>query len=278
MTLSWYRLRARMPRGLTAAVIAAVALSSAAMASSPLLAQRAPIVAAASDLKFALEEMAQQFTADTGARVELVFGSSGNLARQIIDGAPFGLFLSADDDFVYKLADAGLTRDRGVLYGIGRLALFAPHGSPLKVDERLDGLRALLGRETVHRFAIANPAHAPYGRAAEAVLRARGMWEAIQPSLVVGENITQAAQFATTGNAIGGMLAQSLVLAPPLRDQGTFVVLPETDHPPLRQRMVLLKRADTTTARFYEYVQGPAARAILRRYGFVVPGAPPASK
>ena len=135
-----------------------------------------PVVAAASDLKFALEEVAKAFTKDTGTRVELVFGSSGTLTRQLTDGAPFELFMSADEAFVFKLADAGLTRDRGALYAVGRLVLFAPHGSLLKVDEELNGLRTLVASGGLKRFAIANPAHAPYGRAAEAVLRAKGLW------------------------------------------------------------------------------------------------------
>lgn len=233
----------------------------------------APVVAAASDLKFALEDVAKAFTKDTGARVELVFGSSGNLTRQLTEGAPFEMFMSADEAFVFKLADSGLTRDRGALYAIGRLVLFAPHGSPLKVDEQLNGLRALAASGGLKRFAIANPAHAPYGRAAEAMLRAKGLWDTVQPSLVLGENISQAAQFAATGNAAGGIIAQSLVVTPPLRDAGTFVVLPDRDHPPLRQRMVLMKRAGATAAKFYDYMQQPAARAILERYGFAIPAA-----
>jgi molybdate transport system substrate-binding protein len=234
-------------------------------------AQRPPIVAAASDLKFALEDVAEHFTAQSGERVELVFGSSGTLTRQLLDGAPFELFLSADEGFVAKLADAGLTRDRGTLYAIGRLVIFAPRGSPLAVDERLDGLRALVATGSIRRFAIAHPEHAPYGKAAELVLRGQGLWEPLQRALVLGDNITQAAQFATTGNAVGGIIAYSLVLAAPLRGQGTYALLPESLHPPLRQRMVLLKRAGATAERFYQYLQQPPARTILRRYGFAVP-------
>jgi molybdate transport system substrate-binding protein len=233
--------------------------------------QSRPLVAAASDLKFALEEIATRFASDEREQVELVFGSSGNLTRQVRDGAPFELFLSADEGFVDQLAAAGLTRDRGVLYAVGRIVLFAPHGSPLKVDARLDGLRALLAKGGVTRFAIANPAHAPYGRAAEAALRAGRLWTPLQPHLVLGENIAQAAQFATTGNAVGGILAYSLVLAPLLRDQGAYVLIPESNHPPLRQRMVLLKRAGAAAERFYRYLQLPAAQGTLKRYGFSVP-------
>jgi len=241
---------------------------------STLGAQPAPRVAAASDLKFALEEVSAQFTKQSGARVELVFGSSGTLARQILDGAPFEVFLSADEAFVTRLADARLTRDRGTLYAVGRVVLFAPHGSPLAIDERLDGLRAWLATKPTGKFAIANPAYAPYGRAAEAVLRARHLWEPLRPALVLGENIAQAATFATTGNAVGGILAHSLVLASPLRDRGRFVLLPESLHPPLRQRMVLLKRASATAERFYQYLQGQDGREVLRRYGFTTGPAP----
>jgi molybdate transport system substrate-binding protein len=234
-------------------------------------AQRPPAIAAAADLKFALEAIAQRFTAETQQRVDLVFGSSGALARQLIEGAPFELFLSADEAFVTRLSDAGLTRDGGVLYGIGRIVLFAPHRSALVVDEQMDGLRALLASGGVKRFAIANPEHAPYGRAAEAALRARNLWPAVQPTLVLGENISQAAQFATTGDAAGGILAYSLVVAPPLRDLGRYALIPDSLHPPLRQRMVLMKRAGTVAGRFYQYLQQAEARAMLRANGFAVP-------
>jgi molybdate transport system substrate-binding protein len=234
-------------------------------------AQRPPIVAAASDLQFALAEIAKLFAREEGPRVELVFGSSGLLARQVRDGAPFELFLSADEAFVEDLASAGLARDRGTLYAIGRIVLFAPTGSPLVASEGLDGLARLLPSGRVTRFAIANPAHAPYGRAAEAALRKHGMWETLQPRLVLGENVSQAAQFAMTGRAAGGIIAYSLALSPNVRSRGAFLLIPDTDHPPLRQRMVLLNRAGPVAERFYRYLQEPAARAILERYGFALP-------
>jgi molybdate transport system substrate-binding protein len=275
MTPLSYRIAPRIPIRLLRLLLCLTVLCVAALQgqASGQQTAKAPVIAAASDLKFALEEVAKAFTKDTGGHVELVFSSSGTLTRQLIDGAPFELFMSADEDFVFKLADAGLTKDRGTLYAIGRLVLFAPHGSPLEVDEQLNGLRALTANGGLKRFAIANPAHAPYGRAAEAVLRAKGLWDAVKPSLVLGENISQAAQFAATGNAAGGMIALSLMLAPPFREAGTYAVLPERDHPPLRQRMVLMKRAGPTAAKFYDYIQQPAAREIMRRYGFVVPAA-----
>jgi len=257
-------LRSRLRRGVAVAVLT-VGLPAFAQA------QRAPIIAAAADLNVALTEIADRFAREQGQRVELVFGSSGTLARQIRDGAPFELFLCADEEFVEQLAGAALTRDRGTLYGTGRVVLFAPHGSPLVPSEGLDGLAKLIASGRVTRFAIANPEHAPYGRAAEAALRKRGLWESLRPKLVLGENVAQAAQFATTGNAVGGIIAYSLALSPNLQARGTFTLIPEADHSPLRQRMVLLTRAGRVAEQFYQYIQQPAARAILERYGFVVP-------
>lgn len=234
-------------------------------------AQRGPVIAAAADLNVALTEIAGQFRRTTGQPVDLVFGSSGTLTRQIQDGAPFELFMSADEAFVATLAAAGLTRGPGTLYGVGRIVLFAPSGSPLDPRQGLAGLGRLLAAGTVRRFAIANPAHAPYGRAAEAALRHQGLWDILQPHLVLGENVAQAAQFATTGNAAGGIIAYSLALAPNLQGRGTYALIPETAHAPLRQRMVLTSRAGPVAARFYDFMQSPPARAILERYGFGLP-------
>ena len=234
-------------------------------------AQRPPTIAAAANLNFALEEIAGAFARARGARVELVFGASGTLTRQIRDGAPFELFLAADETFPNQLTAAGLTRDAGAVYAVGRLVLFAPKGSPLTVDEKLDGLARLVKAGGVTRFAIANPAVAPYGEAAEAVLRTRGVWNAIRPRLVLGDTVAQAAQFAATGNAVGGLLAYSLVVAPDFGDRGTYAVIPDADYPALRQRMVLLKRASPTAAQFYEYILSDAARAIFRKHGYGVP-------
>jgi molybdate transport system substrate-binding protein len=234
-------------------------------------AQRPPTIAAAANLNVALTEIADQFARDRGTRVEVVFGASGTLTRQIRDGAPFELFLAADEAFPNQLSAAGLTRDAGAVYAVGRLVIFAPAGSPLAVDERLDGLARLAKAGGVSRFAIANPEVAPYGKAAEVVLRRRGLWDTLRPHLVLGDTIAQAAQFATTGNAVGGLIAYSLVLGPGFADRGSYAVIPDADHPPLRQRMVLLKRAGPTSEQFYAYMQSEAARTTLLRYGYGVP-------
>jgi molybdate transport system substrate-binding protein len=230
-----------------------------------------PNIAAASDLKFALEEIAPMFAKGTGREVRLTFGSSGNFARQIAQGAPFQVFLSADEDFVHKLADAGIAEDRGTLYAVGRIVLFAPQGSPIKADPSLEDLRKAAADGRLKRLAIANPEHAPYGRAAEQALRAKGLWEAIRPKLVLGENASQAAQFVTSGSAQAGIIPYSLALAPTLGDRGTYELLPDAWHAPLKQRMVLIKGANETARAFHAFLQTPPARAVFRRHGFVLP-------
>jgi molybdate transport system substrate-binding protein len=248
-----------------------VVLAIVARDGSRLGAQGVPRIAAAANLNAVLPEIVRAFERRSGRKVELVFGASGTLARQIQDGAPFDLFLAADEEFPNRLAAAGLTTGAGVVYAVGRLALFAPTGSPLAVDPELRGLATLLSAGGVTRFAIANPEIAPYGRAAEAVLRKRGLWETLRPRLVLGDTIAQAAQFATTGNAVGGLVAFSLALAPELASRGTHAVIPDADHPPLRQRMVLLERAGPAAADFYAFLQTDTARALFRKHGYGVP-------
>lgn len=239
---------------------------------SALRAQDAPIIAAAADLKFALEEVASRFKAETQQEIRLNFGSSGNFARQLQQGAPFEMFMSADEGFVFQLADAGKTIDRGALYAEGRIVLFVPKGSSLKADSQFSDLRAAIADGRTRKFAIANPEHAPYGRAAEQSLRGQGLWDAILPKLVLGENVSQAAQFATSGSSQGGIIAYSLALAPEVAALGSYALIPAEWHAPLRQRMVLMQRASAATTDFYRYVQTPAARIIFRKFGFILPG------
>ena len=251
------------------AIVAAFALAFAGPRVA--LAEDAPAIAAA-DLSYALNEVAADFKADTGREVKLTFGSSGNFATQIQQGAPFELFLSADEQYVQKLTAQGLTLGDGTLYAIGRIGLFAPKGSPLKVDGELNDLAAALKDGRLDKFAIANPEHAPYGRAAQSALEHAGLWEQIKPKLVLGENVSQATQFASSGSAQGGIIPLSLAKAPAIAALGRFALIPEDWHAPLRQRMVLLKGAGETARAFYDYVQKPRARAIFRRYGFLLPG------
>ena len=249
-----------------------LAVAAGALAGpGPASAAEGPVVAAASNLQFALEAVAKAFRADTGHRLRLSYGASGNLARQIRQGAPFELFLSADELYVRDLVRAGLTRGEGTLYAIGRLAIVVPVGSPVAADGSLDDLARALDEGQVTRFAIANPAHAPYGKRAEEALRHRGLWRAIEPKLVLGENVSQAAQFAVSGNAEGGLIPYSLALAPTVSSRATFDLVPEAWHTPLRQSMVLMRSAGTVAAKFHAYLQRPGARAILARHGFALP-------
>jgi molybdate transport system substrate-binding protein len=257
------------------AIVAAFAMLAPRVLAAPVEdgASSAPLVAAAADLRFALDEVAAQFARDTGLRVRVVYGSSGNFRRQIAEGGPFELFLSADEAYVLALAKEGYLVDDGVLYAIGRIALVIPEGSPLRPDPSLQDLAAAVAAGRVGRFAIANPEHAPYGRAAREALTAAGAWEGLQGRLVLGENVAQAAQFAVSGSAQGGIVALSLALAPGALAGARHVTIPASMHQPLRQRMALTKRATETARVFYRYLQSPAATAILQRYGFTAAGA-----
>jgi molybdate transport system substrate-binding protein len=248
-----------------------IAISLLTMLSGKIHAQRS-VVAAASDLQFALEAVNTQFSIDTGHAVDIVYGSSGNFYRQISQGAPFQLFLSADETYVEQLVTARLTEDTGLLYGVGRIVIMAPTGSMMPVDSQLDGLREAIASGAIRRFAIANPDHAPYGQRAEEALRHSGLWTALESQLVFGENVSQAAQFASSGNAQGGIIAYSLALAPNIARLGEFALIPEEWHTPLRQRMVLMRDAGPAVRAFYDYLQQATARSILRQYGFVLPG------
>ncbi|MGY6704509.1 molybdate ABC transporter substrate-binding protein [Roseinatronobacter sp.] len=233
--------------------------------------QAAPVVAAASDLQFAVSEIAAAFQAETGMSVRLSMGSTGNFARQIREGAPFQIFMAADEQFIADLHAEGFTRDAGDLYALGRVVIMVPNGSALTPDGQLDHLAEMLAAGDINRFAIANPDHAPYGMRAREALVHRGIWDDLQPVLVQGENVSQAAQFALSGNADGGILAYSLALAPQIGPRGTYALIPDDWHAPLRQRMVLLNDAGPVAQAFYDYMMQPAAREIMERYGFTLP-------
>ena len=247
-------------------------LAAIALAWGPAAAQDdAPVVAAASDLQFAIAEIAEAFTAETGMEVRLSFGSTGNFARQIREGAPFLIFMAADERFIAELHADGFTRDEGELYALGRVVIMVPNGSILTPDPELNNLAEMLAAGQITRFAIANPDHAPYGMRAMESLMTKGIWNDLQPVIVLGENVSQAAQFALSGNAEGGIIAYSLALAPEVAPRGTYALIPEDWHEPLLQRMALLNGAGEVAEAFYAYMNEPAAREIMERYGFVLP-------
>jgi molybdate transport system substrate-binding protein len=230
-------------------------------------------VAAASDLQFALRELIDEFeTVAPGVRVEAVFGSSGNLVGQIRNGAPFDVFVSADIAYARDVEAAGLAEPGSTRrYAIGALALWVPDGSPLDVKSR--GLEALTDPAAA-RIAIANPEHAPYGRAAVAAMQAAGVYDTVRDRLVLGENVSQAAQFVESGSADVGIVALSIVRAPTLDGVGTFAEVPTELYPPIEQGVVVLDRATDRAAAesFVAFVLSDAGRPVLGRYGFGAPG------
>ena len=227
-------------------------------------------VGAASDLSFVLPEIVAGFEKQSGAQVKLSFGSSGNFAAQIQNGAPFDVFMAADIAYPRQLIDGGFA-DAGTLftYGSGRIVVWVPKGSNLDLER--EGLRALTDAQ-VARIAMANPQHAPYGRAAVAAMKHEKIYEALKPKLVLGENVSQAAQFVQSGNADAGIVALSLVLAPGMSDKGKYWVVPTDSYPELEQAAVVVKSStQPKLARtFIEYLGSPAAKELLRRYGFAI--------
>ncbi len=229
-------------------------------------------VAAASDLKFALDEVADLVAADhPEIRVDPVYGSSGTFLQQIENGAPFDLYLSADLRYPQELVDGEMASADDLFgYAVGRLVLWVPDGSPV---DPAQGLKVLTDPE-LQRISIANPEHAPYGVAAVAALKTEDLYDDVRPRLVLGENVAQAAEFVQSGNADAGLVAKSLVLSDPLRGVGRWYELPLDLYPRLDQGGVVLAGAqDLDAARTVrDVLLSEPGREILARYGFTMPG------
>jgi molybdate transport system substrate-binding protein len=227
-------------------------------------------IAAAADLKFAMGELSEKFETQTGTKVNVTYGSSGNFFSQMQNGAPFDLFFSADIEYPRKLEAAGLA-EPGTLYeyAVGRIVIWAP--ADVKVDVAKQGWNALLDA-SVEKIAIANPAHAPYGRAAVAALQKAGIYESMKAKLVYGENISQAAQFVQSGNAQAGIVALSLAVSPAMRE-GKRWEIPAEMHPAIEQGAIVLKGAKNKDAAraFLKFVKSEAGRTILMKSGFELP-------
>jgi molybdate transport system substrate-binding protein len=261
-------------RGALAAAAAGIVALAAALAAAGCgfgggdasAAEEELLVAAASDLRYAFEELGGLFEEETGTRVTFSFGSSGQLARQLIEGAPFDVFASANVSFVDEVVDAG----RGdpatkATYALGRIVVWA-RDRELRLEE--------LGGESVGRVAIANPEHAPYGLAARQALESAGLWEPVEPKLVYGENVSDTHRLASSGNVDAAISALSLALAP--GDDGRWTLVPVHLHEPLEQALVVsAPDARAATARaFVDVVGSPAGREVMRSYGFLLPGDP----
>ncbi|MBZ5660919.1 MAG: molybdate ABC transporter substrate-binding protein [Acidobacteriia bacterium] len=227
-------------------------------------------VAAASDLSNAMKEIAANYEKATGCAVRVSTGSSGNFLSQIENGAPFDVFFSADIAYPKKLETEGLAAPGStVLYAVGKIVLWVRNDSRLDIAKGL----AVLRDPSIQKIAIANPQHAPYGRAAEQALRGAGIYDVVKDRLVLGENIAQAAQFAESGNANAGIVALSLAQSPPLKDEGRYAAIPESLYTRIEQGAVVLRAAPNPQGAraFLDYFKSPEAVALLARYGFVLP-------
>ena len=226
-------------------------------------------IAAAADLKFAMDEIVAAFKQSNPAdEVEVIYGSSGKFHTQIQQGAPYDLYFSADIAFPRELVKHGLATADVEPYAFGRIVLWSAS---------LDATRmtlASLADPKITRIAIANPRHAPYGKRAEEALRASGLWEQVEPKLVYGENIAHTAQFVQTGNAQIGIIALSLAINPELASQGGYWLIPAALHEPLEQGYIITRRAanKALAKRFADYMGSKPARAVMTHYGFVLPG------
>ncbi len=255
-------------RTLGAALLALAGLAVGARAETP-----SPLIAAAASLRFALDEIAAGYTRQDAGRpaIRITYGATGTLVRQIEQGAPFEIFLAADDETPARIAAAGLADGPPVPFAVGRLALVAGPASTVTVDAALHGLKAALDAGTVRRFAIANPELAPYGRAAREVLQHAGLLDRLANRLVIGENVGQTAQFVASGAAQAGLVAQSLAQSGATGERLKSAAVPDDWHRPIRQDMVLLKRAGAAARAFYAHLRTPDARATLTRHGFGTP-------
>ncbi len=223
-------------------------------------------IAAASDLRFALDEALLPFrVAHPGAIIEAIYGASGRLATQLRNGAPFDVFMSADIAFAREVHDAGLAVDVPRAYAIGRLAAWSANAELGRLP-----LVALVRDPRVTRFAIANPEHAPYGQRAMQALQSQGLEADVKPKLVLGDNVSQAATFIDSGAAQAGLIAHSLLLSPALAGKGAWTLIPQAWHAPLEQALVITRRAadNPLAAAFLKHLDAPATRALLQRYGF----------
>jgi molybdate transport system substrate-binding protein len=227
-------------------------------------------IAAAADLRYALDAVITTYQRMHPQDViEVTYGSSGKLLAQIEQGAPFELFFSADSEYPKQLVAAGAASGDPVPYALGHIVIWSAGvdaGKLTVVD---------LARSSFDRIAIANPEHAPYGKRAEQALRAAGVWDAVQPRLIYGDNIAQTAQFVASGNAKVGIIAQSLALNPQMAKKGSYAVIPASLYQPLLQSFVVTRRGagNTLAHDFAQYVQGAEARGVLSRYGFSLPSA-----
>jgi molybdate transport system substrate-binding protein len=247
-------------------VVAALCLG---LAAGSCLAQEIT-VAAAADLQFAMQDLATRFQKESGKKMKLIYGSSGNFFQQIQNGAPFDMFFSANLDYPRKLETDGLT-EPGTFYqyAIGKIVIWVPNDSKLDVSS---GLQSLVNPD-IKKIAIANPQHAPYGQAAVAAMKKENVYDKVAAKFVLGENISQTASFVVSGSADVGIVALSLAFSPTMKNRGRYAEIPSADYPPIEQACVILKSSKQKDAAhtFLNFIKTPAAVEVFRTYGFAVP-------
>jgi len=223
-------------------------------------------IAAAANLRFVLPELAQEFERNTDDRLAITYAASGILTTQIQHGAPFDLFLSADPDYIQRLKKAGLTQGEAVDYAKAQLALFASNHSLLPIDKNLYNLKQALAQNKLNKVAIANPRHAPYGLAAKYVLQQAGIWQQIQPHLLIAENASQAMQFALIPSVDAAFVPYAHIIQPKLTSQGRFVKLDIT----LAQQAILIRNRSEQAKQFLLFLQTEQAQKIFIKHGFLI--------
>jgi molybdate transport system substrate-binding protein len=227
-------------------------------------------VAAAADLQCVLQEVGARFQKETGRSVKLIYGSSGNFAQQLQNGAPFDMFFSANLDYPKQLDTAGLT-EPGTFYqyATGKIVVWVPNESKLDISS---GLKALLN-PSIKKIAIANPQHAPYGKAAVAAIQKENIYEQMKDRFVLGENISQTALFVVSGSADVGIVALSLALSPNMKDKGRYSEVPSIDYPPIEQACVIMRSSKNKdlAQQFLKFIQSSPIKELFQKYGFAIP-------
>ena len=247
-----------------------VAVALVLMLSARLCAAQEITVAAAADLQFAMQEVGTRFQQESGKTAKLIYGSSGNFAQQLQNGAPFDMFFSANLDYPRQLEAAGLTAPGTFYqYSIGKIVVWVPNDSKLDLSS---GLKALLN-PSIKKIAIANPQHAPYGKAAVAAMQKENIYDQVKDKFVLGENISQTASFVASGSADVGIIALSLALSPNMKDKGRYAEIVAGDYPAIEQACVIMRSSKNKdiAQQFLKFIQSPPIRELFKKYGFAIP-------
>ena len=240
--------------------------------SFPARTAEAPVIAVAANMTYAMTELIEQFQAQTGGRIRVSYGSSGNFTRQLLQGAPYELFLSADKKYAEQLKRKTDIIETDCVYVLGRIAFFTPNDSSLSQNTELSAIIHALQFGQYRRMVIANPEHAPYGIAARQALQQAGIWAVQRKRLLLADNAAQAAQFSIAGGIDAGIIPYSLAAVPALAGQGRFFLVPESWHKPIEQHLLLMRRAGETAKGFYQYLLSEKSEIILEKYAYSIPG------